>query len=144
MANYSEIPLTDESISRMANAKCYGYGTGESHRRDIENAGGQIGYDGFKDPRPNEKGGILASRIFINDQTKVVQGINFSKNGKFCCSYTGMDYNDIKKNNIEDCEMKKEQSQSNSGVQYDKYGVEIKDTRSTNPIQTRNNEIKRY
>ncbi len=107
MGYYSTIPLDNRSMSSMAAAECYGYGTGESHARIIQSAGGEIGRDGFMDPRPGHSGEMVADRVFINQKTNTVQGINFSKNGEFCCSYTGMNYDDIKDTNKLDCEQKR-------------------------------------
>ena len=144
MGYYSTIPLNNDSMSRYAGTRCYGYGTGESHARIIQRAGGEIGYDGFKDPRPNENGNIVASEVFINDKTHTIHGINFSKNGEFCCSYTGMNYQDIKDSNERDCQMKQSQSQSNNNEpRCDEYGVEIREVRSSNQTHTQNNEITR-
>ncbi len=106
LSYYSTMPLDNGSMSDMAGETVVGYGAGESHRAIIENAGGEIGYDGFNDPRPNESGSIVADRVFINQSTNEIQGINFNKNGAFCCSYTGMNYNDIKNSNDMDCKNK--------------------------------------
>ena len=114
MNYYSNEQLTDYSMSRQAGEKCVGYGAGASHERIIQGAGGEIGYDGFKDPRPNQEGNIRADRVFINEKTNEIQGINFSKDGKFCCSYTGSNYADIKDSNRLDCEQKKEKTHSDN------------------------------
>ncbi len=124
MSYYSTKPITSDDLSRETGAKYYSLGTGESHERLIQQAGGEIGYDGFKDPRPNEDGNIKADRVFINEQTHTIQGINFSKNGQFCCSYTGYDYNDIKDSNKRDCENK--QSQNLGGEKHtDEFGIDL-------------------
>lgn len=107
MSYYSTTPLDDRSISREAGSECIGYGAGESHTRIIQRAGGEIGRDGFMDPRPGQSGEIVADRVFINQRDNTIQGINFRKNGEFCCSYTGMNYDDIKDSNRRDCESKK-------------------------------------
>lgn len=116
MSLYSNQQLTDYSMSQEAGTKCVGYGTGASHERIILGAGGEIGYDGFKDPRPNQEGKMYADRVFINERTNEIQGINFSKNGEFCCSYTGKNYEDIKDNNRRDC---LEKQQANARSQFD-------------------------
>ena len=131
MAYYSSQPLDDRSVSFMAGAQCTGYGTGASHERIIQGAGGEIGYDGFKDPRPGEHGNIKADRVFINDKTNEIQGINFSKDGKFCCSYTGMDYRDIKDSNARDCQEKqRKMDNENSHKSNSLYGVEMDEIHS--------------
>lgn len=116
MSYYSTEPLDNRSMSVMAGADCLGYGTGESHARIIQSAGGEIGADGFIDPRPGHDGEMIADRVFINQKDNTVQGINFNKNGKFCCSYTGMNYGDIKDSNQRDysqkCAMEKRQSET--------------------------------
>ena len=44
------------------------------------------------------------------EKTNEVQGINFNdRNGNFCCSYTGMNYSDIKDSNYRDYQEKKQQ-----------------------------------
>ena len=116
MSDYSNEQLTDRSVSQYAGANCVGYGTGPSHEEIIQRAGGEIGYDGFKDPRPNQNGNIFADRIFINERTNEIQGINFTKNGEFCCSYSGTSYTDIKDSNRRDCEQK--QSETVAASQY--------------------------
>lgn len=113
MSFYSNQQLTDYSMSQEAGTKCVGYGAGASHERIIQGAGGEIGYDGFKDPRPNQDGNIRAERVFINERTNEIQGINFSKNGEFCCSYTGTNYADIKDSNRRDC-LEKQQATAKS------------------------------
>lgn len=101
---YSKYPLTDSEMTREAGATCIGYGTGASHERIILGAGGEIGYDGFRDPRPGQDGPIYADRIFINQKTNEIQGINFNDaQGKFCCSYVGYNYQEIKEYNRSDC-----------------------------------------
>lgn len=114
MSYYSEIPLNDSSMSAEAGEKCIGYGAGASHERIIQGAGGEIGFDGFYDPRPGQSGGMVADRVFINERTNDIQGINFSKNGEFCCSYTGMNYQDIKDSNRRDVDNKRTHSDSAS------------------------------
>ena len=100
---YSTTPLTSV-------AGCQGFKTGESHRQIIESSDGEMGYDGFRDPRPDQHGRIIADRMFINKKTNEVQGINFNdRNGNFCCSYTGMNYSDIKDSNYRDYQEKKQQ-----------------------------------
>lgn len=111
MSYYSTTPLDDRTMSSMAAAECVGFGTGESHERIIQSAGGEIGYDGFMDPRPGHSGGMTADRVFINQNENKVQGINFRKNGEFCCSYTGIDYEDIKDANRRDCAEKMKQAE---------------------------------
>lgn len=125
MVYYSNRELSDSEMSRNFGASCVGYGAGESHERIIQQAGGEIGYDGFKDPRPNQEGNIKADRVFINQQTNTVQGINFTKDGEFCCSYTGHDYDEIKNSNRYDCENKKIAKNNDKDVVYDEYGVVI-------------------
>ncbi len=83
-----------------------GFSAGESHRNIIEAAGGEIGYDGFKDPRPDSTGKIVANEFFINQTTGDINGINFYKDGEFVCSYEGLNYEDIKDSNKKDCENK--------------------------------------
>ena len=144
MGYYSNVPLNDETMSRYAGTRCYGYGTGESHRRIIQGAGGEIGYDGFKDPHPNGNGDIVASEIFINDETHTIHGINFSKDGEFCCSYTGMSYQDIKDSNERDCQLKRSLSHSEGeGPRCDEYGVEIRERQPSGRVQNKNNQITR-
>lgn len=111
--NYSTEILDDRIVSIDTGCRCYGYGTGESHERIIQSAGGEIGYDGFRDPRPGHEGKIYADRVFINQETNEIQGINFrTENGEFCCSYEGMDYADIKDSNQRDCSQKLSQAKS--------------------------------
>lgn len=124
MSYYSDRPVNSEDLARETGSRVYSLGTGASHERLIQQSGGEIGYDGFKDPRPNEEGNIKADRVFINEQTQTIQGINFSKNGQFCCSYTGYDYNDIKDSNRRDCENKKEQSKDTQ-QQTDEFGIDL-------------------
>lgn len=112
MAYYSKTPLDDRYMTYMSGETCYGYGTGASHERIILGAGGEIGRDGFMDPRPGHSGEMIADRVFINQKTNQIQGINFSRNGEFCCSYTGMCYSDIKESNRMDCEDKRKAEQS--------------------------------
>ena len=107
MDYYSTTPLDDRSMSSVAGTECIGYGTGESHAIIIQRAGGEIGRDGFMAPRPGQSGEMVADRVFINQRDNTIQGINFRKNGEYCCSYTGMNYNDIKDSNRRDCESKK-------------------------------------
>ena len=107
MSYYSTTPLDDGAMKALTGAECIGYGTGESHTRIIQGAGGEIGYDGFMDPRPGQSGEMVADRVFINQRDNAIQGINFRKNGEYCCSYTGMNYDDIKDSNRLDCESKK-------------------------------------
>lgn len=89
MGYYSTTPLDDRSMRREG-AGCIGYGTGESHARIIQRAGGEIGRDGFMDPRPGQYGEMAADSFFINQRDNTIQGINFRKNGEYCCLYTGM------------------------------------------------------
>ena len=107
MSYYTTTPLDDRRMSIESGSKCVGYGTGLSHERIILGAGGEIGRDGFMDPRPGHSGEMIADRVFINERNNTIQGINFNKNGEYCCSYTGMDYNDIKDSNRRDCEEKR-------------------------------------
>lgn len=122
MSFYSNEQLTDEKMTQYSGSKCVGYGTGASHESIIQSAGGEIGLDGFKDPRPNQEGNIRAERMFINEKTNEIQGINFSKNGEFCCSYTGTGYDDIKDSNRMDCAQKQQQPQSEKNG-YDDFKV---------------------
>lgn len=128
---YDTIPLSDSYMTQQAGATCCGYGTGESHRRIIQSAGGEIGYDGFKDPRPNHSGPIYAERVFINQKTNEIQGINFrDSRGEFCCSYVGYDYQQIKDYNRSDCSRKEEryvshESKTDTKSELDEYGVAI-------------------
>lgn len=124
MGYYSDRPISSEDLARETGSKIYSLGTGVSHEQLIQQAGGEIGYDGFKDPRPNEEGNIKADRVFINEQTQTIQGINFSKNGQFCCSYTGHDYNDIKDSNRRDCENKKEHNKDTQQMT-DEFGIDL-------------------
>ena len=78
MTLYSTTPLYTDTMTALAGAECVGYGTGESHRDIIEGAGGNIGTDGFMDPRPGHSGEMVASVVFINEKTNQIQGINFS------------------------------------------------------------------
>lgn len=121
MSYYSDKPISSEELTRETGAKICGLGAGVSHERLIQQAGGEIGYDGFKDPRPNHEGSIKAERVYINEQTQTIQGIDFSKNGHFCCSYVGYDYNDIKDSNRRDCENKKENTQQKT----DEFGIDV-------------------
>lgn len=126
---YSKQPLTDSEMTREAGATCIGYGTGASHERIILGAGGEIGYDGFRDPRPGQNGPIYADRVFINQKTNEIQGINFNDaQGKFCCSYVGYNYQEIKDYNRSDCERKQNaeiasSEESEQEVEYDECGV---------------------
>lgn len=126
---YSKYPLTDSEMTREAGATCVGYGTGASHEGIILGAGGEIGYDGFRDPRPGQNGPIYADRVFINQKTNEIQGINFNDaQGKFCCSYVGYNYQEIKEYNRSDCDRKQKAELSSSEksgqeVEYDEYGV---------------------
>ena len=107
MKYYSDYQINDYSMTREAGSTCYGFGTGQSHERIIQSAGGEIGYGGFKDPRPGFDGPIYADRIFINQKTNQIQGINFvTKSGEFCCSYMGTSYKDIKDSNLLDLTQK--------------------------------------
>lgn len=138
---YSKYPLTDSEMTREAGATCIGYGTGASHERIILGAGGEIGYDGFRDPRPGHNGPIYADRVFINQKTNEIQGINFNDSqGKFCCSYVGYDYQEIKEYNRSDCERKQKaeltsSERSGQEVEYDEYGV----PKSNQDSQSHNN-----
>ena len=128
---YSTQQLTDDIMTREAGATCYGYGTGASHERIIQSAGGEIGYDGFRDPRPGHDGPIYADREFINQETNKVQGINFrDAKGDFCCSYVGYDYNQIKEYNKDKKQKKREDELAASQKveqegEVDKYGVTV-------------------
>lgn len=124
MGYYLEKPLNSEEVSREAGAKVYSLGTGASHERLIQQAGGEIGYDGFEDPRPNEEGNMIAEKVFINEETKKIQGINFSKNGQFCCAYMGLDYSDIKDSNRRDCKEKQENMEADCS-KVDEFGIDI-------------------
>lgn len=115
MSLYSNERLTDSTMSKYTGTTCVGYGTGASHERIILGAGGEIGYDGFKDPHPNEEGNIIADRVFISERTNEIKGINFFKNGKFCCSYKGANYVDIKKQNSRDY-LEKQQEKNKSEI----------------------------
>ena len=126
---YSNNPLNNSDMTREAGSNCVGYGTGASHERIILGAGGEIGYDGFRDPRPGRNGPIYADRVFINEKTNKIQGVNFNDaQGRFCCSYVGYDYQEIKDYNRSDCERKRkeelEASQNcETQAEYDEYGV---------------------
>lgn len=124
MSYYSNRPISSEELSRQNGSKVVGYGAGQSHEGIIQRAGGEIGYDGFRDPRPNEQGGMVANRVYIDEKTNSIRGIDFSKNGQFCCSYTGRDYEDIRDSNQRDCEEKKNMSRGGES-QTDEYGVDI-------------------
>lgn len=141
MRCYSEYPVNDDIMTKSAGAQCYGFSTGQSHEELIQRAGGEIGYDGFRDPRPGFDGPIYADKIFINQHTNVVQGINFyTKDGKFCCSYMGTSYQDIKESNKFDLNHKQKQQNNN---EYDEYGVK-RSVDSPSTINYKNqNEIKR-
>ena len=144
MAYYSKEPLDDRSVSWMSGSQCTGYGAGASHERIIQGAGGEIGYDGFKDPRPGESGNIKADRVFINDKTNQIQGINFTKDGKFCCSYTGMDYQDIKDSNRQDCQSKQNQIQNeNNSKSNCLYGIDVSESESHGQSHSYNGGITR-
>ncbi len=128
MAHYSDRPLDDRSASFMAGTQCTGYGAGASHEDIIVRAGGEIGYDGFKDPHPGKDGKMVADRVFISDKDNKVVGVNFSKDGKFCCSYTGNSYEDIKDSNWRDLEAKEKDHSGptkDGGERYDKFGLPI-------------------
>lgn len=119
---YSNTPITSM-------AGCVDYGTGESHREIIEAAGGELGYDDFRDPRIDKHGGIIADRMFIDKNSNEIQGINFNdKNGNFCCSYTGVSYSDIKDSNYRDYQEKRQQletkQQSDEKQQAENKGIE--------------------
>lgn len=126
---YSKYPLTDSEMTRETSATCIGYGIGASHERIILGVGGEIGYNGFRDLRPDHNGLIYADRIFINQKTNEIQGINFDDSqGNFCCSYVGYNYPEIKEYNQSDYERKQKaelssSEQSGHKVEYDKYGV---------------------
>ncbi len=108
MSYYENYQINSDDVSREAGAPCCGYGTGPSHERIIQSAGGEIGYDWFRDPRPNHEGPIYADRVFINERTNQIQGINFNdKDGKFCCAYFGSSYSDIKDSNRRDLDVKR-------------------------------------
>ncbi len=96
--NFSSEKLTNDEL-------CLGYKPGNESHEDILLGAGYDWYS-FSDPRPNESGYITADRVFINQSTNEIQGINFNKNGSFCCSYTGANYSDIKQQNFEDCKNK--------------------------------------
>lgn len=138
---YSKFPLTDSEMTREAGATCIGYGTGASHERIILGAGGEIGYDGFRDPRPGQNGPIYADRVFINQKTNEIQGINFNDaQGKFCCSYVGYNYQEIKEYNRSDYERKQKAElsatgQSSQKVEDDEYGV----PKNNQDVQSHNN-----
>ena len=51
-------------MSLTAGAECIGYGAGESHARIIQRAGGEIGCDGFMDPRPGQSGEMVAGTTY--------------------------------------------------------------------------------
>lgn len=108
MSFYSNQQLTDYSMSQEAGTKCVGYGSGASHEGIYMGAGG--GYDDFKDPRPNQEGKIRMDRFFVNEKNNEIVGMNFTKNGEFCCSYKGDSYNDILDKNREDYSEKKRES----------------------------------
>lgn len=63
------------------------------------------------------------------EKTNEIQGINFNDaQGKFCCSYVGYNYQEIKEYNRSDCERKQKAELSSSEktgqeVEYDEYGV---------------------
>ena len=114
---YSSIPLTDTEMTQEVGVPYVGYGTGVSHEKIILGAGGEIGYDGFRDPRQGHDGPIYADRVFINQRDNNIQGINFNDaKGQFCCSYVGDSYKDIKEQNNLDCQLKK-------NVEFDECGV---------------------
>lgn len=120
---YSSEKLSERSMEAETGAKYKRPGASESHKSEIEHSGGEIGYDGFKDPRSNEEGKMTASEFFINEQTKEIEGINFNKDGKFCCSYMGGSYKDIKEFNKQDCA-------DRSMGQGDSFGIDL--SRNTN------------
>ena len=137
MSYYTNYPINSGDVSREAGAPCCGYGTGQSHERIIQSAGGEIGYDWFRDPRPNHDGPIYADRVFINEKTNQIQGINFNdKDGNFCCSYFGSSYSDIKDSNRRDLENKRtNETKQSAQEEYDEFGV-----RKTNCEQQGNNQ----
>ena len=113
MSYYSNYPVDRSVMTVETGAPCYDLGTGQSHERLIQSAGGEIGYDGFRDPRPDHDGPIYADRVFINERTNEIQGINFvGKDNKFCCSYMGQSYSDIKDSNKLDMENKLTQTEN--------------------------------
>ena len=150
MPYYSQSPLTDAQMSRETNSTVVGYGTGASHERRIQGAGGEIGYDGFRDPRPgHEDSPIVADRVFIDEKTNEVKGANFrDRNGNYCCSYVGQNYADMKDSNRRDMDSKREQAQrqsqtqgqSKSGGQTDEFGVDLSraDHRGVDMNQSKN------
>lgn len=131
MSYYCSHPLNEAEMTAEMGAKYVGLGTGESHEKLIHQAGGERGYDGFQDPRPNEKGKMVADRFFVNEKTKEIQGINFNKDGKFCCSYKGCNYEDIKDSNRRDCESKQQRMTKESKNHTDEFGIST----SANKIQ---------
>ncbi len=147
MSLYTNYPLNSDDIARETGSSCIGYGTGQSHERIIQGAGGEIGYDGFKDPRPGHDGSIYADRVFINEKTNEIQGVNFNdRNGKFCCSYMGESYSDIKDSNKRDIEYKQaknKESDQNRQEEYDAYGAKKSNAAQQGLNQNNQNGIKR-
>lgn len=123
MSYYYSHPLNEAEMAAETGAKYKGLGAGESHEEDIQRAGGERGYDGFQDPRPNEEGKMVADRFFINEKTNEIQGINFNKDGKFCCSYKGYDYKDIKDYNKRDCDSKQQSMAKGNNSHTDEFGI---------------------
>lgn len=128
MSYYTTTSLDERNMG----STCVGYGTGLSHERIIQGAGGEIGRDGFKDPRPGHSGEMIADRVYIDERDNTIRGIDFRKDdGSYCCSYTGKNYNDIKKCNRMDCENKREQEEvSNEEERINQIDKEAKELRS--------------
>lgn len=127
MAYYIDGPLSDSYVSRECGRPCYSLGAGLSHERDIIKAGGELGYDGVRDPRPGKNGPLMMGRAYI-DNTETIRAVDFNdKNGQYACSYTGISYNDIKDSNAQDIKKKIEQNRienANEELLSDEYGVE--------------------
>ena len=106
------------------------YSNVSSHEDFIFGAGGNT-IDRFEDPRPNQTGYIRPSSYVVDTQENKIVGVNFQKNGQFCCSYEGADYDDIKAQIWEDQEQKQKLEQAQAtDKKYDEYGVEIKESQA--------------
>lgn len=117
MAYYYDETIDREELEGFCRQHCNSFGTGQSHERIIQGAGGEIGYDGFRDPRPGHSGPIYADRVWITDDrlNPQVKAVEFrDKEGKFACSYVGDNYQDIKESNEMDMDRKRAMGQEPS------------------------------
>lgn len=124
MTYYETKPLSDQEVSIRAGEKCVGLGTGSSHEDLIYGAGGATGYGEFKNPIPGDNRSVKAERIYTDSKNNNVYGVDLhTSDGKYCCSYTGTSYEDIKDSNQKDYDKKLEQSNT-QGVSRNNNGIE--------------------